>query len=55
MALVDAVISWARTELAAYKVPRRVVFVVSINRSPSGKVDYKRLQDLAVEVLATAG
>jgi fatty-acyl-CoA synthase len=32
-----------RAELAGYKVPRRVLFVDSIGRSPAGKVDYKRI------------
>ena len=33
-----------RTELAGYKVPRRVMFVDSIGRSPAGKVDYQRIR-----------
>jgi acyl-CoA synthetase (AMP-forming)/AMP-acid ligase II len=33
-------IEHSKTKLASYKAPRRVRFVGSINRSPSGKVDY---------------
>ena len=33
-----------RSELAGYKVPRRVMFVESIGRSPAGKVDYQRIR-----------
>jgi acyl-CoA synthetase (AMP-forming)/AMP-acid ligase II len=46
-----ALIAWVRARLAAYKAPRRVVPVDTIGRSPSGKVDYRRLRDYAVSVL----
>jgi acyl-CoA synthetase (AMP-forming)/AMP-acid ligase II len=36
-----------RAELAGYKVPRRVMFVDSIQRSPAGKVDYQRIRKQA--------
>ncbi|HET6874510.1 MAG TPA: AMP-binding protein [Acidimicrobiales bacterium] len=41
-------IDWVKGRLAAYKAPRRVVAIDSIGRSPSGKVDYKRLRQHAV-------
>jgi acyl-CoA synthetase (AMP-forming)/AMP-acid ligase II len=41
-------IDWVKGRLAAYKAPRRVFAVDSIGRSPSGKVDYKRLRQHAV-------
>ena len=41
--LVDHV----RGRLAHYKAPRHLVTVDSIARSPNGKVDYRRLRDLA--------
>jgi fatty-acyl-CoA synthase len=44
---------WARRSLAAYKAPRRLVIVDSVGRSPSGKVDYRRLRELAVESLSS--
>jgi acyl-CoA synthetase (AMP-forming)/AMP-acid ligase II len=48
--------TWVRSRLAAYKAPRSVVLVDSVSRSPSGKVDYRRLRELAIdEVRARAG
>ena len=44
-----AVEAAVRTELAGYKVPRRVMFVESIGRSPAGKVDYQRIRREATE------
>jgi acyl-CoA synthetase (AMP-forming)/AMP-acid ligase II len=41
--------------LAAYKAPRQLVLVDSIQRAPNGKVDYKRLKGLAVDRVAVAG
>jgi fatty-acyl-CoA synthase len=41
----DALISWARDRMAAYKVPRLVEFVDVLPRSSTGKVDWRRLQD----------
>jgi 3-oxocholest-4-en-26-oate---CoA ligase len=38
----EMVIDHVRSTLAGYKAPRRVRFVTSIGRSPSGKVDYGR-------------
>ena len=38
-----------RADLAGYKVPRRVMFVESIRRSPAGKVDYQRIRREAAE------
>jgi acyl-CoA synthetase (AMP-forming)/AMP-acid ligase II len=46
------VAEWVRARLAAYKAPRHVVEVDSIGRSPSGKVDYRRLRQVAIEELA---
>jgi acyl-CoA synthetase (AMP-forming)/AMP-acid ligase II len=37
------------THLAAYKAPRNVIVVDSIQRAANGKVDYRRLKDLAAE------
>jgi acyl-CoA synthetase (AMP-forming)/AMP-acid ligase II len=45
--LVEAV----RTRLAGYKVPRHIVVVESVGRAPNGKVDYKRLRELALEAV----
>jgi len=38
----DAVVEFVKGRLAGYKAPRRVRFVDTIGRSPSGKVDYAR-------------
>jgi acyl-CoA synthetase (AMP-forming)/AMP-acid ligase II len=43
----DALRDHCRTTLAAYKVPKRVMVVDSLERSPAGKADYKRLRELA--------
>jgi fatty-acyl-CoA synthase len=45
-----------RQHLAAYKAPRTLVIVDSINRAPNGKVDYKRLKGVAIDTVgATQG
>ena len=41
-----------RETLAAYKVPKQVVVVESLERSPGGKADYKRLREVAAQQLA---
>lgn len=47
----DDVIAHARTRVAGYKSPRAVLFVPSIQRSPSGKADYPWAAKLALESL----
>lgn len=42
-----ALTAWARGQMAAYKVPREVLFVDSLPRSASNKVDWRRLQQQA--------
>ncbi len=41
----QAVIQHVRSQLATYKAPRRVVFVDTVYRSPSGKADYRWARD----------
>jgi acyl-CoA synthetase (AMP-forming)/AMP-acid ligase II len=48
-----ALVAHVKERLAAYKAPRHIVVVGTIGRSPNGKVDYKRLRDLAVAQTAT--
>ncbi|MBR0684250.1 hypothetical protein GXW74_27585, partial [Roseomonas eburnea] len=36
--------SWARGEMAAYKVPREFAFVDSLPRTASNKIDWRRVQ-----------
>ena len=40
-----------RTMLAGYKVPKRFLSLESLERSPAGKADYKRLRALAAQAL----
>jgi fatty-acyl-CoA synthase len=43
----DEVIEHIRTRLAAYKAPKRIVWVEAVYRSPSGKSDYRWAQQTA--------
>ncbi|MFE9452773.1 acyl-CoA synthetase [Streptomyces sp. NPDC006739] len=40
--------SHCRTQLAGYKIPRQLVITPSIQRSPSGKADYRWAREVAV-------
>ena len=42
----QAVIEHVKSQLATYKAPRRVVFVDTVYRSPSGKADYRWARDV---------
>ena len=50
-AVVDEadVIAHVKSRLASFKAPKRVVTVETIGRAPNGKVDYKRLREIAQE------
>jgi acyl-CoA synthetase (AMP-forming)/AMP-acid ligase II len=48
----DGLRSMARTSLAGYKVPKQVVFVDSVVRSPSGKADYRWAAEVAAAATA---
>lgn len=41
-----------KSTLAAYKAPRHLVVVDTIGRAPNGKVDYKRLKNVAIDRLS---
>jgi acyl-CoA synthetase (AMP-forming)/AMP-acid ligase II len=43
----DEVIAHVRAQLAAYKAPKRVVWVDAVYRSPSGKSDYRWAREAA--------
>jgi acyl-CoA synthetase (AMP-forming)/AMP-acid ligase II len=45
----DALRGVARTVLAGYKVPKRVVFVDKVVRSPTGKADYRWAAEVAAK------
>jgi len=38
-------IEWARTRMAAYKAPRRIEFIAALPRTPSGKIQWRALQE----------
>ena len=46
---------FVRQRLAGYKVPKRVVFVDSVGRSPSGKADYKGAKAKALAATPRGG
>jgi acyl-CoA synthetase (AMP-forming)/AMP-acid ligase II len=50
-----ALIAWVRERLAAYKAPRRVLPVPTIDRAANGKVDYRRLRSYAVDTVTGTG
>lgn len=39
------IIDWAKTAMAAYKVPREVEFLESLPKSPTGKVNWRLMQE----------
>jgi len=39
------IIDWMRARMAAYKVPRRVEFIDALPRTPSGKIQWRSLQE----------
>jgi fatty-acyl-CoA synthase len=41
----DDIIAWARTQMAAYKVPRKVEFIDALPRTGSGKLMWRALQE----------
>lgn len=45
------VIALVKQDLAAYKAPKRVVFVDEVPRAPNGKADYKTARDFAIHAL----
>jgi acyl-CoA synthetase (AMP-forming)/AMP-acid ligase II len=47
-----AIQAHCRTRLAGYKIPRRLVIAPEIQRSPSGKADYRWARAVATEAAA---
>ncbi len=41
----DEILAWARTQMAAYKVPRKVEFIDALPRTGSGKLMWRALQE----------
>jgi acyl-CoA synthetase (AMP-forming)/AMP-acid ligase II len=50
---LDDIRSWSRERMAGYKVPRQLLVVDKILRSPSGKADYRWARDRAIEPVAS--
>jgi fatty-acyl-CoA synthase len=53
-ATAEEIEAWARTQMAAYKVPRDYQFVDSLPRGPTGKVAWRPLQEAARAEMAAA-
>ncbi|MGW6697410.1 AMP-binding protein [Nocardia sp. NPDC055049] len=53
-ASTDDIIEFVRARLAGYKVPRRIVFVDSLGRGASAKLDYKALRALVIARTSTS-
>jgi long-chain acyl-CoA synthetase len=43
----DALLGFAAARLAAYKLPRRIELLEALPMTPAGKVDKRRLRELA--------
>jgi benzoate-CoA ligase len=43
----ESLTEWCRERLAGYKVPKRVVLVDRVERSPNGKTDYRWAKSVA--------
>ena len=50
---LDDIQSWSRTRMAGYKVPRQLLVVDKVLRSPSGKADYRWARDRASPPVAS--
>ena len=50
-----ALTKFVKEHLAPYKAPKHVVFVDEVYRSPSGKADFKRTKQVAMEALGLGG
>lgn len=44
-----ALLDFARTRLAGYKMPRQLIFVETVQRAANGKADYKWAKEVALE------
>jgi fatty-acyl-CoA synthase len=49
-----ALVDFVKQELAGYKAPKHVVRVDEVYRSPSGKADFKRTREVALDALGLA-
>ena len=51
----DEIMTWARGQMAAYKVPRMVEFVESLPKSATGKIQWRLLQEAENKINAKSG
>jgi fatty-acyl-CoA synthase len=51
----EELVRFAKLHLASYKAPKHVVFVDEVYRSPSGKADFRRTREVALEALGLSG
>jgi len=51
----EDLVQWVKERLAHYKAPKHVVFVDEVYRSPSGKADFRRTREVALEALGLSG
>jgi acyl-CoA synthetase (AMP-forming)/AMP-acid ligase II len=52
---LESIQEHCRGQIAGYKVPRELHFVDGVQRSPSGKPDYRWAHSVATAEAATAG
>ena len=48
---LEAISEFCRTALAGYKVPRRIVVVETVERTPAGKPNYRWAKEMALAAL----
>jgi 3-oxocholest-4-en-26-oate---CoA ligase len=52
---LDALVAFARNALAGYKVPRHLVVVDEVERTPAGKPNYRWAKERATAAVTTGG
>ena len=50
----DDLMAFARTRIAGYKTPRKIIAVPVVRRAPNGKADYKWAKSVALDQVAAA-
>ncbi len=50
---LDKLKFWARSHLAAYKLPKHILIKENLNRAPNGKADYVSIKHFAEDQLKT--
>jgi fatty-acyl-CoA synthase len=47
-----ALLEFARTRIAGYKMPRQIILAPEVRRAPNGKADYKWAKSVALDIVA---